>query len=140
MLHLKGRVSWFGGPEDTGVAPDEDLAFIFDMETAPHLFLPYQPEGTSGLARALNPEVPFFAVRFDYDVYPKDMLASMDYVALIYAPATGRVFRAWPADWGPGEQTGRVCDVSRGLLDYLAIPTDEIIELTFPHEARRAMV
>ena len=29
----------------------EGLAFISDMEKAQHLFLPYQPKGTTGLAR-----------------------------------------------------------------------------------------
>jgi hypothetical protein len=52
---LSGKASWFGGPEDEGVTPDEGLAFIYEVEDAPHLFLPYQPEGTSGLARRLNP-------------------------------------------------------------------------------------
>ena len=37
-LALSGKVSWFGGPEDNGVAPDEGLAFIYDVEQAPHLF------------------------------------------------------------------------------------------------------
>ena len=54
-LNLKGKVSHFGGPHDEGVAPDEGLAFIYDVDTAPHLFLSYQPQGTTGLARRLNP-------------------------------------------------------------------------------------
>jgi hypothetical protein len=62
------------------------------------------------------------------------MLASMDYVALVRAPATGRQFRAWPADWGPGEQTGRVADISAGLMEYLGILTDDDVEVIFPYE------
>ena len=42
-----GKVSWFGGPSDTGVAPDEGLAFIYDVSQAPELFLDYQPAGTT---------------------------------------------------------------------------------------------
>src|SRR4029077_2554703 len=45
-----GKCSWFGGESDDGVAPDEGLAFIDNVMDAPHLFLPYQPEGTTGLA------------------------------------------------------------------------------------------
>lgn len=131
-LILEGKVSWFGGPEDMGVAADEGLAFIFDVETAPHLFLATQPEGTSGLARRLNPNVPFIAVRWDYDEYPKDMLASMNYVALVRAPKTGREFVAWPADWGPHADTDRVADISSGLMDYLGIMTDDVVEVVFP--------
>jgi hypothetical protein len=133
-LNLRGRVSWFGGPDDMGVAPDEGLAFIYDIYTAPHLFLAVQPEGTSGLARRLNPSVPFIATRWSYDVYPKAMLASMDYVALVSAPSTGRSFRAWPADWGPHEDTGRVADISKGLMEYLGIETDDEVEVIFPYE------
>ena len=133
-LHLTGRVSWFGGPLDDGVAPSEGLAFIYDIETAPHLFLAVQPEGTSGLARRLNPSVPYIATRWDYDVFPKEMLASMDYVALVRSPDTGREFRAWPADWGPHEDTGRIADISPGLLDYLGIQTDDEVEVIFSYE------
>ena len=133
-LNLRGRVSWFGGPADLGVSPSEGLAFLYDVYTAPHLFLAVQPEGTTGLARRLNPSVPFIATRWDYDVFPKNMLASMDYVALVRAPSTGRQFRAWPADWGPGEQTGRVADISAGLMEYLGILTDDDVEVVFPYE------
>ncbi len=133
-LNLRGRVSWFGGPEDMGVATDEGLAFIYDIYTAPHLFLAVQPEGTTGLARRLNPSVPFIACRWDYDDFPKDMLASMDYVALVRAPSTGRQFRAWPADWGPHEDTERVADISSGLMEYLGIMTDDEAEVIFPFD------
>ena len=93
-----------------------------------------QPDGTTGLARRLNPCVPYIACRWDYDVFPKEMLASMDFVALVRAPFTGRQFRAWPADWGPHQDTDRVADVSWGLLEYLGIMTDDEVEVTFPYE------
>ena len=50
LFEATGACSSFGGPEDEGVSPDEDLAFIHEIAEAPHLFLPYQPSGTSGLA------------------------------------------------------------------------------------------
>ena len=34
----KGRVSYFGGPDDTGVSPSEGLAFIYTTEDKPVLF------------------------------------------------------------------------------------------------------
>ena len=70
-LDLTGKVSWFGGPDDDGVSPSEGLAFIQDMMQAPHLFLPYQPEGTTGLARRLNPHIHYIACRWDYDETPQ---------------------------------------------------------------------
>jgi N-acetylmuramoyl-L-alanine amidase len=133
ILSESGKVSWFGGPEDTGVSPSEGLAFIYDYETAPYLFLPYQPSGTTGLARRLDPEVFYIAMRWDYDVYPKELLASGQYKARVRAPATGKEFLAWPADWGPHKDTDRVADISQGLLSTLGIETDDDVEVTFPH-------
>src|SRR5215831_7850460 len=66
LVHLVGKCSWFGGPNDTGVAPDEGLAFIYDVDEAPHLFLDEQPIGTTGLARRLDPDVYYIACRWDY--------------------------------------------------------------------------
>ena len=135
-LTLLGKVSWFGGPTDKGVAPDEGLAFIYEMETAPHLFLPFQPKGTTGLARRLNPFVHFIACRWDYDVYPKVMLASQDYLALVRSTKTGVALRAFPADWGPHEQTDRVADISLSLMEDLGIKTDDEVEVIFPYERK----
>ena len=55
LFTATGKCSYFGGPNDTGVAADEGLAFIYKIEDKPEVFLPYQPEGTSGLARRLEP-------------------------------------------------------------------------------------
>jgi N-acetylmuramoyl-L-alanine amidase len=132
VLELSGRVSWFGGPEDAGVAPDEGLAFIFSVDQAPDLFLPSQPPGTTGLARRLDPQEHYLALRFDYDTYPKEMLASGDYKALVTAPKTGKSFKAVPADWGPSGQTGRIADISPGLMSLLGITTDDEVIVKFP--------
>jgi hypothetical protein len=139
VLQLRGKVSWFGGPEDMGVSASEGLAFIYDIKTAPHLFLAVQPPGTSGLARRLNPLVPYIATRWDYEKFPKDMLASQQYCALVTALDTGRAFRAWPADWGPHVDTGRVADISLGLMDYLEIETDDEVIVDFPVSPSRAL-
>jgi N-acetylmuramoyl-L-alanine amidase len=131
LFHAKGKVSYFGGPEDTGVDADEGLAFFYEYEDAPHLLLDEQPPGTTGLARRLNVEQPYVACRWDYDVTPKSMLR-MIYPALVYAPSTGRQFLAWPADWGPHEDTGRVADISPSLMERLGITTDDAVEVTYP--------
>lgn len=132
QLEARGKVSWFGGPYDEGVSPSEGLAFIYDVKTAPHLFLASQPEGTTGLARRLNPSIPYIAMRWDYDKFSKEYLSSMEHVALVRAPKTGRQFAAWPADWGPHSDTGRIADISEGLMEYLGIQTDDEVEVTFP--------
>jgi hypothetical protein len=132
QLTVSGKVSWFGGPKDTGVAPDEGLAFIYKLETAPSLFLDKQPPGTTGLARRLDPAAHYIAIRWDYSVYPKDMLASGQYLAKVRSPKTGRVFLARPADWGPHTRTNRVADISPKLLEDLGLTTDDQVEVTFP--------
>ena len=136
-MKVAGRVSWFGGPYDEGVAPDEGLAFIYDVSDAPHLFLPDQPEGTTGLARRLNPNMPYVACRWDYDYDTReDLLAGL---AVVFAPSTGRAFLAAPADWGPHEDTGRVADISSGLLQALGLETDDEVEVIFPVISKRLL-
>lgn len=130
-LGLRGKCSWFGGPNDKGVAPDEGLAFIYDVDDAPHLFLPQQPPNTSGLARRLDPHAHFVACRWDYDATPRTML--LEHPALIRALKTGRALTCSPADWGPHVDTGRVADISQGLMDALGIQTDDEVEVIFPY-------
>jgi N-acetylmuramoyl-L-alanine amidase len=131
MTLWSGTCSWFGGPDDDGVAPDEGLAFIYEIDDAPHLFLPQAPPGTTGLARRLNPDRFYIACRWDYDVTSKEELLNMR--VLVHAPKTGKRFIAKPADWGPHEEkTGRVADLSPGLMAALGIDTDDEVEVTFP--------
>jgi hypothetical protein len=131
-LMLAGKVSWFGGPDDEGVSPDEPLAFIYDVEDAPHLFLDYQPEGTSGLARRLDPSVFYIACRWDYDETPREML--LEELAVVRAVKTGITRLAFPADWGPHHSTDRIADISPGLMENLGITTDDEVEVIFPFE------
>ena len=133
ILHLVGKVSWFGGPFDEGVAPEEGLAFIYEVEAAPHLFLPIQPEGTTGLARKLNPNVHYIACRWDYADTPSEMLLSE--VALVRSLETGFALKAFPADWGPHIDTDRVADISPGLMEDLGLETDDEVEIIFPYHA-----
>jgi N-acetylmuramoyl-L-alanine amidase len=130
-MNLRGKCSWFGGPQDTGVSPSEGLAFIYKVEDAPQLFLPTQPSGTTGLARRLDPEVFYIACRWDYNQYPKPSL--LQHMALVRAPKTGRKFLVYPADWGPHSDTDRVADISPGLMAALGIQTDDEVEVTYPY-------
>src|SRR5262245_26819721 len=132
LFQARGRCSWFGGPDDTGVSPSEGLAFIYSYDQRPDLFLPQQPPGTTGLARRLNAEEVFYvACRWDYSRTPKEMLASKDYRALVRS--VGNEFLAWPADWGPHEEnTGRAADLSPALMRALEIETDDEVEVIYP--------
>jgi|SRR5262245_3060884 len=131
LFKARGKCSHFGGPGDTtGVSDDEGLAFIHNYSDAPHLFLPTQPPGSTGLARRLNPGIFYVACRWDYDVTPKDMLSEPSLQAIVRA--NGKEFLAWPADWGPNANTGRVADLSPGLMEALGLETDDEVEVIYP--------
>jgi len=137
LLNVSGHCSWFGGPEDTGVAPDEGLAFLYEVDDAPHLFLNEQPPNTTGLARRLNADHrPYVACRWDYAVTPKTMLADPHQLAVVRSKRTGREAFAWPADWGPNSETGRVADLSPYLMEKLELETDDEVEVIYPRRYR----
>jgi hypothetical protein len=70
-------------------------------------------------------------MRFDYkNQWSKAELASGKIMFWVYAPKTGKRYKARPCDWGPHTDTGRVADLSRGLLDALGIETDDEVEIT----------
>jgi hypothetical protein len=138
----EGTVSWFGGPEDTGVSPSEDLAFIYSTSDQPDLFLSYQPPNTTGLARRLNPDVLYVACRWPYTsetkpVWREALLKEMALIEVLEGPTKGKFVKAFPADWGPHEEkTGRAADISPGAMAYLGIETDQRVRVTFPFTHR----
>jgi N-acetylmuramoyl-L-alanine amidase len=131
VYSVTGKVSMFGGPDDDGISASEGLAFIDSVDDAPQLFLPYQPEGTTGLARRLNPYIHYIACRWNYDKVPKSEMTN--HVALVRAVESGIAMKAFPADWGPHQDTGRVADISPGLMMDLGIDTDDEVEVIFPY-------
>lgn len=132
----QGKCSHFGGPDDPGVSPSEGLAFIYTTEDKPVLFLSYQPTGTSGLARRLNPDQPYVACRWPYNSETKSKWREvlLKEMALVYSPKTKKSIKCYPSDWGPHEEKtgGRVADLSPSALEYLGIQTDDEVVVTFP--------
>ena len=133
-MRVTGKCSWFGGPDDDGVSPDEGLAFIYDVDDQPDLFLSEQPPGTSGLARRLDPEEFYVACRWPYDSETKAIWreALLARKALVLSIRTGKKAWAFPADWGPHGDTDRVADLSPSLLSFLELETDDDVEVLFP--------
>jgi Uncharacterized protein conserved in bacteria (DUF2272) len=129
---LSGPMSWFGGPDDTGVAADEGLALMqaSDIASFPNIFLPSQPPNTTGLARRLNPNAAYVACRWDYSVTPQNFLRSNTVV--VANPRTGQSHSAQPVDWGPNASTGRVADLSPGLAASLDLNTNDTCTVTIP--------
>jgi len=131
-MKIEGKMSTFGGPNDMGVGPHEGLALVnrSNFHLVEKYFLPYQPPGTTGLARRLNPQTHYIACRWDYGNAPKDYLIKT--WVEVGNPNNGRSAQAKPVDWGPAEHTGRVADLSPGLAAFLGLETDDICTVEIP--------
>ena len=129
---LKGKCSWFGGPHDDGVAPHEGLAIFNTSKGAPEgLFLDVARTNSLGTARRLNPNAHYIAVRWNYHVTSVAYLQGI--TVTVKNARTGKQFTdVHPADWGPNVRTGRVADLSPGLLKDLDLNTDDYVEVTIP--------
>ena len=138
-MKVAGKVSWFGGPPDLaegGISADEPLAFIYEVTDRPQVFL---PGAKVALAQCLDPEVYYIACRWDYDNPEQTREMLLTNIAWVRSPETGMALPAYPADWGPHVDTGRVADISPGLMEDLGIMTDDEVEVIFPAPMRRSV-
>ncbi len=138
-----GKMSTFGGPDDTGVTPGEGLALVNSAGDFEHLrdyFLEERPPGTSGWARRLNPETNYIACRWVYSQTPKSYLLGT--LVQVTNPGNGKTALAKPVDWGPNQNTGRVADLSPGLARSLGLDTNDEcqVEITLPQTASSGAV
>src|SRR5229473_1937354 len=123
-ITIAGKMSIFGGPQDTGVGDDEGLALFSaaDIPNHPELFLPNQPPNTTGLARRLNPDASYIACRWDYAATPKDYLRQHK----VKVTANDVTQDAQPVDFGPDPSTARAIDLSPALAKALKLKTDDM--------------
>lgn len=131
-----GKVSFFGGPSDTGVKWDEGLSLYNKASECPKIFLPAQPPLlktdpgypglTTGLARRLNPKTYYCAAMWYLDITPKSILRT----SMVQIKKHGGNFSiiAYPADTGPHPDTGRVLDVSEAVMKTLGLQTDDLVD------------
>jgi rare lipoprotein A (peptidoglycan hydrolase) len=132
LFQVAGRMSTFGGPDDSGMRADEGLK-LFDQtdledQKFAYLFLPAQPAGTSGLGRRLNPNSYYVACRWDEVVTPRELLRNS--LVRVENLQTGRAAEARPVDWRPDLSGGRVADLSPGLAAALGLKTDGLVRVT----------
>jgi len=127
-------MSTFGGPNDTGVAPDEGLALVYPSNEADFadvlLPLDLRPPGVTGLARCLDPDKHYIACRWNYSQTPASYLRSIR--VKVTNPRNGRTIEARPVDWGPALWTERVTDLSPGLAEELGLSTDQRCRVEIP--------
>lgn len=124
-------MSTFGGPDDTGVKPSEGLALIEPEDLKEwwyrRIFLEEQPAGTTGLARRLDPDAFYIAMRWDAQQITPDTAARA--LFKLTNPKNQKYCFAQGADYGPAERVKRLCDMSPGAADYLGLDTDQIVRV-----------
>lgn len=135
---MSGPMSTFGGPDDTGMAADEGLALVELSEATKFadVLLPYQPHGTTGLGRRLNPDALYIACRWDYGATPRAFLQATK----VTVAANGKTIQARPVDWGPNAKTGRIADLSPGAAKALGLATDDTCTVVIPIPGAEAPV
>lgn len=151
-MTLTGPMSTFGGPTDTGMEPDEDLA-LYDANNASAIsaFLLSAQDATAralaagtieagqsitGLGRRLNPDKFYIACRWDYNRTPKSFLRTVGIHAT--NARNGKTVNCLPADWGPNSRTGRIADLSPGATAALGLKTDDTVTVTIPLPTKAA--
>ncbi|MFO0683840.1 MAG: N-acetylmuramoyl-L-alanine amidase [Sandaracinus sp.] len=122
---VSGRVSWFGGPTDTGVGPTETVAI--SGEVARSLNSPMNPDAAT---LAAHPERYYYcAMRFAYQ--PQGTAFWRTARLVLTNPRTGVQVVVRPADWGPHTRTGRIIDLSPQAIADLGLSTDETALVAF---------
>lgn len=136
-FHTEGKMSTFGGPADEGVSSTEGLALWSANEIyhAPAgLFFKQQPQGTTGLARRLNPDAYYIACRWNYQELARRGITRAKLRqcrCVVRSIAEPKKFAlCYPADWGPHPDTGRVADLSPGAARELGLRTDDRVTVT----------
>lgn len=132
-LVLRGKMSTFGGPNDTGMKPGETLAIIHDADitSVPGVASLFPPGTTKALGRSLlNNQADYIACRWDYKTTPRSYLVKTDVV--VRNPVTGKSVIVRPADWGPAEWTNRVADLSDHAALALGLQTNDECEVVIP--------
>lgn len=138
VLTIRGRCSYFGGPDDPEGKITPDLAFWNQAQAAtrPDLF----SSVGGGLFGRLNPKSYYIACRWNYKQTPASYLRSIK--VRVTNPKTGKSIEATPVDWGPHERTGRVADLSPGAIAAIGAKTDDevVVEVPLPGGAAVAPV
>ena len=122
---VRGKVSWFGGPDDTWTTPTETGAITGEL-------LRELNDPTNPTAEDLqtHPEDYYYcAMRWSYT--PNGTWFWKDARVLVMNPATGSAAVLRPLDWGPNLSTGRVLDVSPQAMADLWLTTDDEALVSF---------
>lgn len=128
VFKAEGKMSTFGGPNDTGMTPTEGLALYdtpsqFVKAGIGDWLLSASEAGASGVGRRLDPARLYVACRWDYKVTTKTFLRTAR--IRVTNPKTDRAEFARAVDWGPNVRTKRAADLSPGLAKALGLDTND---------------
>jgi len=125
LRFVSGTVSWFGGPNDTGVSSTETGSITFERLRS--LNNPVNPDQTTLDSR---PEDYFYiAMRWNYAPLGREWWANAR--LLVVNPDNGRAIVVRPVDWGPNIRTTRIMDLSPQALNELGLRTDQTALVSF---------
>lgn len=122
---VQGTLSWFGGPDDTGVGPDETGAITGEILRELNDPLDPSPEV---LAANLD-DYYYVAMRWSYS--PNGPSFWADARLVVRNPQSGAAIVVRPVDWGPNTSTGRIIDLSPQSLVDLGLQTDDDVQVAF---------
>ena len=139
-----GKCSSFGGAIDSGVGPKEGLGLIELSDLSEwwfsRLFNQDSIENGNGLARSLNTNAFYCAMRFAYTSlggiqgeilpgYSREQIRRGLFT--VCKVAGGPTIWVQAADWGPNLDTGRFIDCSPGVLNAIGAQTDDVLNIAF---------
>ncbi len=125
LSFVRGKVSWFGGPNDTGVTSQETGAIT--GERLRSLNSPTQP--STATLNSRPGDFYYIAMRWDYAPRGKDAWRAAR--LLVVNPTNNKAVVVRPVDWGPNINTRRVMDLSPQALRDLGLTTDQDALIAF---------
>ncbi len=122
---VRGTISHFGGPDDTGVSATETGAI-----TGENLRSLNNPLDPSAADLASRPEDYYYvAMRYNYSPGGRDFWRANNLV--IRNPSTGVEVVVRNVDWGPHTRTNRILDISPQSERDLGLITDDEADVAF---------
>jgi len=122
---VRGRLSWFGGPDDRGVSSTETGAITFERLRSLN-----DPTRPSSATLSSRPEDYYFvAMRWNYS--PNGRTFWRDARLVVKNPDSGAAVVVRPVDWGPHTRTNRIIDLSPQSLVDLSVATDDDVLVAF---------
>lgn len=97
-----------------------------EADLRPDLFLPRGTDPAEGTSQRLRTNGYYIALRYDKD-QPREIGQHIMYK--VENPKTGQWVSCSLVDFGPRQSTGRICDVSPGVMQSLRMQTDDIANI-----------